>query len=405
MSKVVSIGGWNVTYEIQPEWIGDPLLYFDLFYQSGQMMESSETRGLAHMCAIMMDDQTRATPSKELKQTLLEQKMDVEGILGPHLLGLEVCAYSDNLSDVLHTSLEMLTQPVFAPNKLASEKAFVVEEIQQLQHEPEKMTSMLFFEQMFAGHPYGWHAYGTQETVQRFTPRQLDQMVEHSKLSPCALSIACGMPEDELLAMLEKHLPVIQCKPWTSHYELMTLDKDILIEKHLSDHLAHVALGHRLCGAGHEDHFPLLVMQAYLGGFTGRLMDDIRETQGLVYDIDMSCSFLKDAGCSMVSFSTEPHKVSKVLSRVQQAFDQLCQRGISDEDLARIQTQLSGQYQMEGESMWEHVHRLNQSVLYDMSTEQSQWFDRLNAVTPGRVQEVAKTYLQAPCVQVMVLPD
>jgi zinc protease len=155
-----------------------------------------------------------------------------------------------------------------------------------------------------------------------------------------------------------------------------------------------------------QDYFPLLVMNTVLGGsFTSRLNQNLRETHGYTYGARSSFAMRREAGPFVASAEVVGTKTDSSLIeffRELRAVSDTIPRDELEKTKRYLQLQLPGDFETTGGIASEMLA----VALYDLPLDYfDSYTDRIAAVTQADVQRVARKYVQAGAMQVVVVGD
>jgi predicted Zn-dependent peptidase len=104
--------------------------------------------------------------------------------------------------------------------------------------------------------------------------------------------------------------------------------------------------------------------QAFGGGMSSRLFQEVREQRGLAYSVYSYRAAFEETGALAVSAGTSPERVDELLGVVDAQLERLvADGGISDRELAAAKGHLRGSLALSLESSSSRMHRLGQSEL------------------------------------------
>ena len=139
------------------------------------------------------------------------------------------------------------------------------------------------------------------------------------------------------------------------------------------------------------------------GGFGSRLMQDIREEQGLTYGIGAGLMGMKQAGRLVVSTATSHGNVEPLLQAVERIRQDLLQKGITAEELQDAKAYLKGSYPLGLTSTGRiaaHISGMQADQLpFDYA---DQWLNAIESVSIEEVNEVIQDILSADPVMIAV---
>jgi zinc protease len=146
----------------------------------------------------------------------------------------------------------------------------------------------------------------------------------------------------------------------------------------------------------HPDFYSVTVMNYILGagGFSSRLMDSIRDKQGLAYGIMSHFDARLMPGSFWVNLQTKTETTNQAITGVLSEIKSLRDTPVSDQELAEAKSYLIGSFPLRFDSTAKLAKVLAQVEFYGLGfeyfTEYQKWIDR---VTKEDVQRVAKQYL------------
>jgi zinc protease len=145
---------------------------------------------------------------------------------------------------------------------------------------------------------------------------------------------------------------------------------------------------------GSADYFPGMVASALLGGgFTSRLMEAIRVNRGLSYGVRSRFATSGSGGLFFIATFTKVETTSEIVQVALDETARFCEEGPGPEELERIQSYLCGLFPLSLETHDQLAEKLADLALYDLPEDEVTRFrDRVRAVTPEAVREVARRY-------------
>jgi zinc protease len=167
-----------------------------------------------------------------------------------------------------------------------------------------------------------------------------------------------------------------------------------LIEKDLTQ--STIVLGHAGIPRTHPDFYAVTVMNYILGagGFSSRLMDSIRDKQGLAYGIMSHFDARLMPGSFWVNLQTKTETTNQAIAGVLSEIKSIRDTPVSDQELAEAKSFLVGSFPLRFDSTAKLANVLAQVEFYGLGFEYfsdyAKWIDR---VTKEDVQRVAKQYL------------
>ncbi len=394
--------GWVIFYEEVP---GLAVSALDIMVGAGQVAESKEQVGYAHMVASIYDRGSAVHTDADMQRFECLDQAQIEGIVGDHLMGIECQIPSHRWQTMLDHAWQIFLEPRFETKVWEEEKQCVLAEIQTMEDYPEARLSKAFWAAMFPNHPYGQHPWGDAESLESSTA-SLAQAWYRQVLAqyPIYISMVGAQPVEEVQAHISRWTrPAFQpvehtWPPAKTHTQPITL--------HHSGDKQMVQLGYATVGANHADRSVLEWIRHYWVNATmGVLYQRIREELGLVYGLDCFARYGQLQGCLGLSFSADPTNIDLIMEAINTHVQRLIEPGPSLEDMQRMQLYLEGQCLMEMDSPISHLVYRYQNEILGVTLDPWAQCKAMQSVTHEDLQRVAQTYLLKPCAFVTMAPQ
>ena len=154
-----------------------------------------------------------------------------------------------------------------------------------------------------------------------------------------------------------------------------------------------IQFGHAGMHADDPDFMAAFVMNQIFGGggFTSRLMSEIREARGLTYGVYTSLASFQFGDSYVGRMSTGNETAAEAVELIREQFRWLAEGGITQEDLTRTQTYLTGAYPLrfDGNNAIASILASMQFQDYDIDYINIR-NDLVRAVTLEDIQRVAR---------------
>jgi len=250
----------------------------------------------------------------------------------------------DKAADLLAGAL---TDPAFAPPDVDRVRGQVQAILRQEATDPQSIASKEMARQAWDGHPYGSSINGTPESVAALTPEDLraakDRVLARDRV---VVGAAGDITAGELGPLLDRilgGLPENGTAPLPGAAELLLTGGITVIDWDSPQTVVSFA------GPGlpmsDPDYFAAFVANHILGGggFSSRLMDELREKRGLTYGIGtgLNNGLLGETWAGGMSSANA--KVAEGLDLIRQVWAGM-EDGVTDRELADAKTYLTGEY-------------------------------------------------------------
>jgi zinc protease len=156
---------------------------------------------------------------------------------------------------------------------------------------------------------------------------------------------------------------------------------------------------------GHPDFFPATAMNiAVGGGFTSRLVDEIRVNRGLSYGAGSYFEAMSAGGIYAITTFTKTQSTREIIDVALGEVAKVREKGLKPKELSSAQTYLAGLYPLRTETNESIAAGIVDIRLHDLRDDWVERFrDRLRAVTLAQVKAVAKKYLLPAPPSIVVL--
>jgi predicted Zn-dependent peptidase len=360
---------------------------------AGSRYESDETAGSTHFLEHLLFKGTKSWPKA---QDISEAIEGVGGVMNAST-DREITIYwckvaKPHFKKALSILLDMVVNPLLDPGEMEKERQVILEELRMSNDYPSHRVDLLIDEMLWPNQPMGRDVGGTEESVTGITRENLVDLMRF-QYSPVnvVVSVAGSVSHDEVLAELKP--PVVDWKPRKSRAWApvkLEQEKSALRIEYRKSEQAHLCVGLPGLALDHPDRYALSLVNIMLGeGMSSRLFLEVRERQGLAYDVHSSLSQYLDCGSLVVYCGSEPSRSPKVLGAIMGQLSAICD-GFSERELDRAQEYSKGRIMLRMEdtrsvAMWQG----GQEILLNRVSTVDEVVKAIDAVTLDDVNRVA----------------
>lgn len=314
------------------------------------------------------------------KRTALDIAVSFDEVGGEHnaLTAKEYTCYYAKVQDrdlamAVDVIADMLTSSVLDRDEFETERGVILEELAMADDDPADVTSERFFEAVLGEHPLGRPIGGNADTIGAVTR---DAVWEHYRANYRAQDLVitvAGAVDHDLL--VEGVIAALARADWDLAKPATPVERrnpvSELIERgspltlvHRPIEQANILLGVSGIAATDERRATLSVLNSILGGgMSSRLFQEIREKRGLAYSVYSFSPSYSDAGLFGMYAGCSPAKVSQVAELMLSEFRGLATGGVTPEEIARAQGQMSGASALALEDSDTRMSRLGRSEI------------------------------------------
>ena len=305
---------------------------------------------------------------------------------------------ADELSFGLELLCDVLAEPALRAHEVDAEREVILEELAMSEDTPDDRVHSLLAETVFPVHPLGREVLGDQETVAALSRDEIQMFFkEHYRPANVVIAAAGRLEHDDVISGVTSFLEAVDAGAAPQRDEPSTPPRPLAVE-HRPTEQAHLTLGWRAINQRDDDRFALAVAnQAFGGGLSSRLFQEIREQRGLTYSVYSAASLYTDSGLFMVYAGTAPSKVDEVLDLVDAEVAKIVADGLTERELKVAAGYLVGALLLNLEDSGSRMGRLARGELAagEALTVDEQ-VERIRAVTLDDAHRVVRRILNGP---------
>ncbi|NGZ09365.1 MAG: insulinase family protein [Nitrospira sp. LK70] len=376
-----------------------PIVEIHALIKVGSAQDPPEKAGVANLVAGLLDEGTTSRSSKQLA----EQIDFVGGSLGAEADEDFTTASARILKkdiDLGFTLLaDILQHPAFPKQEFERVRAQILGEITSDNDDPGHVAMKAFNQLVFQNHPYRWPVNGTEDTLGKITLADVQAFYAKEYLpNQVILTIVGDITVEQATALVQAHFGSWKkgMLPPRTVKKPAVIDKKVvqLIEKDLTQ--STIVIGHPGISRTNPDFYAVTVMNHVLGagGFSSRLMDTIRDKQGLAYGISSHYDARLMPGSFWINLQTRTETTNQAINGVLAEVRTIREAPVSDQELADAKAFLMGSFPLRLDSTTKLAKVLAQveffGLGFDYFSQYPKWIER---VTKEDVQRVAKQHL------------
>jgi zinc protease len=157
----------------------------------------------------------------------------------------------------------------------------------------------------------------------------------------------------------------------------------------------------------HEDYFPLLVMNALLGGaFTSRLNLSLRERHGFTYGVRSAFAFRREPGPFIIQTAVATGVTGRAVEEILREVHAIRKDGASEAEVDNARKYLSGILPLELQTTGQLAGRLADLVIFGLPDAYfADYAGRIATVTLDDVNRVARDHLDVDNLAIVIVGD
>ena len=395
IQEVTSPGGikaWLVESHV------NPLIAIRFAFFGGASQDAPEKDGQAYFVTSMMDEgagDLDATAFQERVQSLA-MRMDFDASRDVMLGSIQTL--SKNKDEVFDLARLAMAEPRFEESALARVKAQILAGLKYDENDPSTVASLAWHRLAFKDHPYGRPVKGTEKSVAAMMTDDLHDYVRgvfaRDKL---VVSVVGDITPEELgpaLDTLFGDLPqksdlreIVEAKPPLGPArEVIKMDVPQSVAQ----------FGFRGIPRGDDDFIPAYILNYIIGGggFSSRLMEEVREKRGLAYSVHSNLYPYRHGAVFVGNVATKNEAVGQSLQVIKSELEAISEEGLTEDQLNAAKAYLTGAYALRFESSSGIASQLLWIQIEDLGIDYIAKRNALiEAVTLEDVKRIAKRLL------------
>jgi zinc protease len=380
--------------------------------EAGATRDPRDHEGLAQLVTRALSEGTRhmnaleLTTRLEMLGTTLDTGADWDSAI------VQLTALSSRVEDALAVLAEVLRYPAFPEHELERLRAERRADLAQLRTEPRGLSDVFFSRLLYeARSRFARLAGGDERSIERLSRDQVVTYHEtYYRPDATALMMVGDIDMDTAVRIASAHFG-----DWSGKAPPVTEPPAAQRHPEARVHLVHkadapqseVRVGHVAIPRFHPDYFPVVVMNAILGGlFSSRLNLNLREQHAYTYGAHSAFDWRRAASPFEISTAVETAVTADALREIVAEFTRIREAPVSEAELSLAVSYLVGVFPIRFETTAEVAGGLANVEIFRLP---SNYFDtyreRVAAVTAADVLRVARTHLDPSRLQVVVVGD
>lgn len=376
-----------------------PIVQLHALVKVGSTQDPPGKAGLANLVLSLLDEGTTTRTAEQIAEQIEFVGGALAAKAGEDFTTVSVRVLTKDQKLGFTLLADVLQHPVFPEKEFERVRSQILGEMLSEKDAPDLVASKVFNQLVFDGHPYSWPVNGTEKSLPAITRADVQRFYEREYLpNQTILAIVGDMSVDEVRTLVAKHFGAWKRgnPPLRSVATPRPIEKPVvtLVEKDLTQ--ATIMLGHLGISRANPDFYAVQVMNYILGagGFSSRLMDSIRDRQGLAYGVMSLFDANLMPGAFLVSLQTRNETANKAIKAVLDELRGMLEKPATDEELADAKAYLMGSFPLRLDTTAKLADVLSQVEFFGLGLDYfSQYPNWIAKVTKEDVQRVAKQYL------------
>lgn len=376
-----------------------PIVEIHALVKTGSAQDPPDKAGLANLVASLLDEGTTTRSSKQLAEQIDFVGGSLEAKATEDFTTASARVLKKDIDLGFTLLADILMRPAFPKQEFERVRSQILGEIASDNDDPGHVAMKAFNQLIFHNHPYRWPVNGTEDTLGKITLADVQGFYAKEYLpNQVILTVVGDVTVEQATTLVQTYFGSWKKgtpPPRTVKKPTIIEKKAVqLIEKDLTQ--STIVLGHGGISRTNPDFYAVTVMNHILGagGFSSRLMDSIRDKQGLAYGIMSHYDARSMPGSFWINLQTRTEATNQAISGVLAEMKAIREAPVTDQELAEAKSFLMGSFPLRLDSTAKLAQVLAQVEFYGLGfeyfTQYPKWIER---VTKEDIQRVAKQYL------------
>lgn len=383
-----------------------PTLTVTAVFPGGRSADPPGMSGLASLTADLLRKGTEKRTASQIAEEIdfLGGGLSTDADLDRVTVSLSVLAKDADAG--LDLMADVIRHATLPPEELERERQLTIAGLEALPEDPDALAARVASETVYAGHPYG--AEPTVTSVRAITR---DSVVDyyHRIIAPDRMIlVAVGdLHTAELAKRLEARFqdwPAARSSPPSVAPVPAARPRRVLIDKPDATQ-TQMRLNRAGIARNSPDHFSAQVADTILGGgFTSRLVDEVRVNRGLTYGIGSGFSEHKYGGAFSVSSFTKIETTRALVDATESVLRRTTLSGFTAQELMKARRYLAGLYAIHVQTPEALAGELIDIDFYGLPADYLRtYIARIKAVTGAEANAIARRYFGPESMSLVLL--
>ena len=372
---------------------------FNIKIKAGSIYEPDELAGLANLTAELLTEGTKNRTAKQISEEIDFVGGSISAGANADYAEASLSILKKDINLGLELLSDVLINPALDEKELERLRSQTLAGILNQKDDPGAIASKAFSKILYLKHPYWRPVDGLEETLPKIKKDDIVNFYKkYYRPNNTIMAVVGDITQDEAVVLIEKHfgkwekakvsLPKIPSPPKLTNKNVELIDKDLT---QATIHLGHIGISRK-----NPDFYTLIVMNYILGGggFSSRLVEDIRDNQGLAYSVSSGFDARLYEGPFKVTMQTKNENANKAVNAILKHIEDIRANPVKDDELNDAKSYIVGSFPLRLDTNSKMAGLLSLIEFYDLGLNYfSEYPKKINAVTKEEVLKAAKKYL------------
>ena len=369
-----------------------------IYVGAGSRYETPAQAGLAHFIEHLCFKGTEHHPTPQSLSRVIDGIGGSINAATDRELTVFYCKVARPFFEIaLDVLCDLVRRPLFVPEELEKERQVVIEELAMVVDSPTQQVDELLDETMWPDQALGRDVAGSDSSVRGLTREMaLDYLRRQYVPNNVVVSVAGAITHREAVKLVGAALgDWPRGVPGSWFPAVNSQQGPRLAIKDKPTEQAHLSLALLALPLQHPDRHALSLLSVVLGeGMSSRLALELRERQGLCYDVHSYLTAFQDAGSLNLYAGVDPANATKTLAALLRELRRFRDEEVPEEELDRAKAVSKGRLFLRMEDTRAVSDWLGaQELMIGSVRTVDEIAELIDAVSPADVRQVAQRLL------------
>jgi zinc protease len=389
-----------------------PVVSVGVILEAGATQDAEPLLGTAALVASLLESGTAARSAADIAAEVESLGVQLDAVAGWDTAHAGVTALRSRLEPGLDVLADIVLNSQFPQPEVERLRAERIAEILQRRTDPqalagEAVARFIFAPESRLARPLG----GTAASVERITRPDLQRFhAEHFSAQAASMVVVGDIEPETAIGLLDARFGA-----WPggvharAHHEVRprTEEPQVVVVHRPGAVQSEIRVGHLGASRSTDDYFPLLIMNAILGGmFTSRLNLNLRERHGYTYGASSAFAMRREPGSFAVGTAVQTEVTAAAVREILGELGRIRDATVSDAELEDARNFFAGVFPLRLQTADAIANRLTELLVYDLPPDYFDTYrDRVLAVTADDVLQAAQRHVRPDHAAVVVVGD
>jgi predicted Zn-dependent peptidase len=392
--KTVLPNGIKILTETLPE---SKSFSLGFWFEVGSRDEDLKHNGITHFIEHMFFKGTKKRSAKKI----VTEIESCGGYLNAFTSKEQTCYYGRGLVEHFHTTFDvisdMIQNSVFKQSEIKKEAGVIIDELRDLEDNPEDLIYDKFEEILFPGNSLGYPILGSEKNISKFNRSDFVNYINEKYAYDRMLIASSGGINHEVVVRFAEKYFNNELKSSRIRRKLFTDQKVNPFVSNINKEIqqVHSIIGTSTYGYNSKKRVQVSLLSQILGeGSSSRLFQTLRERNGITYQIHSFLNSFLDTSVFGIYFSTNEKMIGKALNLVEKELNKLRSSMVGEKELSKAKEALKGSIILSMENTSNRMIRMAQTELYyGKYKTPEETVNEINSVTIKNISDVADEIL------------